>query len=350
MVTIKMVLVMSLVLSTLHSASGTYPADKKTGRSAQSGSDLSQHSPNYDSWVGWTLGGCLLGNCSVFIGTVQELSGPNQQHTAAEEPRSLFYSKVRVSVDEWLYGEPEQSRPLLKLDRVPFIRGPVVHSESPESRWKDVELRVGSKLLIAFDPTKTKSREPLKEIDRYSLAVSNTALFDTIRATLANHARYVKNPDEMSDAPRILDAQSNRIFGSYLMSYVRGRGEDHTDTAAIVLSQLVGNEHFPEEAWRLFEAPLIRAMSNSDYPVSDATRNQVTQALVASSCSDKAALAKSALRVLVILSGSNDVNIKPLLTQGCREKIIKNYRDLILPDTADKGQSAFESQLGLRSN
>jgi hypothetical protein len=350
MATIKMVLVISLVLSTLHSVSGTFPADKKTRRSAQSGSDLSQHSPNYDSWVGWTLGGCLIGDCSVFIGTVQELSAPDSQHTESEGPKSLFYSQVRITVDEWLYGEPQQSRSVLRLDRVPFVRGPVINSESPENRWKDVELRVGSKLLIAFDPTKAKSRAPLKEIDRYSLVVSDAALFEAIRSTLANHARYVKNPDEMSDAPKVLDAQSNKVFGGYLMNYLRGRGDDHTDIAAIVLSRLVGNKHFPEEAWRLFEAPLIRAMSNGDYPISEATRNQVTQVLVASSCGDKAALAKSALRILVILSDSNDVNIRPLLTQGCREKIIKNYRDLILPDSVDKGLYAFESQLGLRSN
>jgi hypothetical protein len=350
MVTIKMVLTISLILSTSHSVSGTFPVEKKTRGSAQSESGLSQPSPNYDSWVGWTLGSCLISDYSVFIGTVRELSGPDQQPTKSAGPKSLFYSRVRIKVDEWLYGEPQQSRPVLKLDHVPFITGPVINSESPESRWREVELRVGSQLLIAFDPKKTKSQEPLKEIDRYSLAVSNTGLIGTIRATLANHARYVKNPDEMLDAPKILDTQSNRVFAGYLMSYLRGKGEEHTDTAAIVLSQLIGNSHFPEEAWRLFEAPLIRAMSNNNYPVSEAARHQVTQVLVTSSCGDKAALAKITLRILVILSDSNDVNVKPFLTQSCREKIIKNYRDLILPGSVDKGQSAFESQLGLRSN
>jgi hypothetical protein len=345
MVKIKTVLVISLILSASYSASGTFPVDKKAGGGDQSDNGLSQPPPNYDSWVGWTLGSCLIGDCSVLIGTVRELRSPAP---ASAEPRSLFYPTVRISVDEWLYGEPPQARAVLTLNRVPFVSGPVVNSESPESRWRGVELRVGSKLLIAFDLAKAKERNPLKEIDRYSLAVSDSALIGTIRTTLGHHARYVKNPDEMADAPKILAEQSNRVFAAYLMSYLRAKGEEHTDTTALVLSQLVGDRHFPEEARRSFEAPLIRAMSNDSSPVSEATRNQVTQALVTLSCSDEAALARNALRVLVILSDGNAVNVRPWLTQDCREKIIKNYKELIAQGSVAKGQSAFESQLGLR--
>jgi len=163
--------------------------------------------------------------------------------------------------------------------------------------------------------------------------------------------RYAKNPDEILDAPRLLDAQSNRVFSGYLLNFFRPKaGEDHSDTIAIVLSQLMGNIHFSEEAWHLFEAPLIDAMSNRNYPVSEVARNQVTRSLVTLGCSDTAAMARSALKVLVILSDSNDVNIRPFLVKGRRARLVRNYRELLSPGSVDKGQAAFESQLSPKSN
>ena len=207
---------------------------------------------------------------------------------------------------------------------------------------------MGSRILIAFYPPKEEKQEPLNNIDKYGLVVTDEKLFSAIRNILANHARYVKNPDEIMDAPSLLNKRSDRIFGAYLVRYFMLRGR-HTDTEAMVLTQLIGNPHINEVGWRFLASPLIGAMSQGDHPISEATRSKVTETLVTAGSRDNAELARSALMVLVTLSDGEHVNIKTFLTQDKRRKLISNYRKLMSQISVDKGQAAFESQLGLRS-
>jgi hypothetical protein len=153
------------------------------------------------------------------------------------------------------------------------------------------------------------------------------------------------------DAPRLLNTRTDHVFSAYLVRhFMINGGQSHTDAEAIALVQLIGNKKIPEGSWRFLASPLIRAMSNSDYPVSEATRITVTERLVNAGCSENATLARSALRVLISLSDSGKIDIKPFLTEKQRQKLIKNYKALITPDAVENKQATLESQLGLRSN
>jgi hypothetical protein len=305
----------------------------------------------YESRVGWNLARCLIAGCSIFTGAVQEIVEPELQVKSADP--TTPYLKVSVTVDEWLYGEPQQLERQVHLDKVPIeIRhGPALTSQGDV--WRNVKLEVGKRLLVVFFPATpdgNEKRDSLSKVDRYGLVISDEKLFSSIRDTVANHIRYATKPEDLLDAPSLLNAHSDNVFSSYLVYYFRVKGGyENTDTEATVVSQLIGNSHVAEEHLRLLEGPLVLAMTNSDAPVSEVTHSQVTDRLIAAGCSENATLASSALRVLVSLSDSGNINIKPFLSETQRKKLIKNYKALISPDAVENKQARFESQLGLSS-
>jgi len=326
---------------------GGYELNKQTQGEAVSVQDI-----NYESRVGWILAGCLIRGCSIFVGTVREVVGPEQQAKSADL-NSSSYSKVSMRIDKWVYGEPQQWEHYVQLDQVPIELSAgraVLHQGDV---WRDVRLEVGKRLLVVFPlpPPLTENHEALNRIDRYGLVVSNEKLFPVIQATVTNHSRYAHKPEEMVDVPDLLNARNDYIFSGYLVSYFWAKGgNENTDIEAAVISQLIGNSHVPEGYWRFLEAPLVRAMTDNDSPVSEATRNQVTNSLIAAGCSENSGLARSGLRILIVVTDSGNIDVKPFLTEKQRRKLIRNYKALITADAVENKQATLESQLGLKSN
>jgi len=352
MVTKKLVIMTCLLLSIAFRNSAAISSSNALERGkADRDYVFSDRNVVYESRVGWNLARCLIAGCSIFTGAVQEIVEPEQPAKSADP--TTPYLKVTVTVDEWLYGEPQQRERQVQLDKVPIElrQGPALTSQGDV--WRNVKLEVGKRLLVVFFPTTPdgkEKRDSLSKVDRYGLVVSDEELFSAIQGTVANHTRYVTKPEDMLDAPSLLNARSDNVFSSYLVYYFRVKGGyKNTDTEATVVSQLIGNSHVAEEHLRFLEGPLVLAMTNSDLPVSEVTRSQVTDRLIAAGCSENATLARSALRVLVSLSDSGDINIKPFLTENQRQKLIKNYKALITPDAVENKQATLESQLGLTS-
>jgi hypothetical protein len=287
--------------------------------------------PGYEAWVGERLGRCLVDKCMVIIGTLQQAVRP-EGGAESLNPLDLSYSGVTLTVDEWLIGEPQHWKPELELDKVPVKMGAVYGSESRGYVWQNVDFKVGGKLLVVFYPNNPGDQQSLTRVDKYGLVVSDARLFPSIRNIVAKHILYQTNADEILDAPKLLNQQTDNIFSGYLVSYLRVshlrvmEGYDHADADVIVLSQLIGNKRFSEAGWFLFEASLLRTMLNADFPVSEATSGKVTETLVNAGCSDNLAMAKSAIRVLAKLTGANQVDLKPFLTETRRQKLLNNYK------------------------
>lgn len=301
----------------------------------------------YESQIGWHLARCLLRDCSIFIGTVEEIIEPKAQPGEVGAKNSS-YVEVGVRVDQWLYGKPVDWKPQLRLEHVPAAlsraNGKVLRGEV----WKDVRLQVGGRILIAFDPPKGEKPGPLERVSRYGLVISNPTIFPAVESTVAAHIRFVNSPEDMTNAPSLLNTHRDKVFSSYLVSYFRSKGgHEYADTNALVISQLIGSTHILDEHRRLLEGPLIRAMTNDDYPVSEEARKQVLENLVSAGTSNNENLARPSLRVLIQLSEQED--FKPYLTDQRRQKLIQNYKALIEPGTVEKGQSSFEIQIGLKS-
>jgi hypothetical protein len=346
----KMAIVMCLLLAVIFSG----PVVVTTGNALELGkrdqnNDFSAQDANYDSKVGWYLARSLIGGSSIFIGTIQDVAGPKLQPKLAE-PTNPSFSRISVTVDEWLFGEPVQWKPQILLDRVPIVIRQGKSLAHRDEAWKNVNLEVGKQLLIAFFPPKSLEKtEALDKVDRYGLVVSNEALFPAIRATVINHARYENKPEDMLDAPALLEKQSDNVFSGYLVGYFWTKsGDENTDTEAAMISQLIGNRRIPEAHWRLLEGPLVRAMANDEWPPSEGIRNQVTDRLVGAGSSGNEVLARSALRILIMLSEGRKVDIQRFLIGDRRQKLIRNYRLLIPSGSVERGQEAFESQLDIR--
>jgi hypothetical protein len=305
---------------------------------------------NYESRVGWTIAPCLISGCSVFIGTIQETIGVNSQ-AETEETTGLVPPEVTIRIDEWVHGEPPRWKHKIQLRQLPMEFGmglPTLH----HVEWRGVKLVKGGKLLVAFYPPPSVSKENpeiLSKIDRYGLVVSNEDLFPVIRLIAATHSRIVRTPEQMLDVPALFDPRNGAALGGYLVGYIwRTGGDQNPEVEASMISQLIGSPHIPEAYWRLLERPLINAMTADDAPVSEATRNQVAGRLVDSASGTNLILARTSLRVLAFLCDSDRISIVSFLTEDRRRALIRNYRTLITPELVENRQAALEAQLGLK--
>src|SRR5215831_7852506 len=120
----------------------------------------------YGRWVGSTLGLCLIRDCRILLGTLQEVAGPEPSPDYVER-RKQYYSKVVITVDEWVRREPEDWTQTIRLDRVPMEMTRFYGTEFPGAVWSGVKLQVGSRLLIACYTDTAAAGARLNRINRY---------------------------------------------------------------------------------------------------------------------------------------------------------------------------------------
>lgn len=347
----KLAIAACLLLSTIshHSIVKAVTQTSEYKESINSKSSTAR-SYGYESNIGWHLARCLIGGHSVFIGTVQEIIEPERE-AELKEPPSSPSSKIIVIVDEWIWGQPPQGGPQILLDQVPVVtpHGLVSAHRDDDFIWKDAHVEVGKRLLIVFSPAKSPEKtEVLNKIDRYGLVLSDESFFPAIQFTMAAHARYTNNPDNMSDALTVINSRSDKVFSGYLVSYLRVRAGENPNTDAAIISQLIGNPHIHQALWRFLEPPLVRAMTEAELPLSETIRWQVMERLVEASCSTNAMFAETALKALVRLSEKQKFDISTFLTGDQQQKIIRNYKSLIPAKSISEGQGVFESHLGIK--
>ena len=346
----KLMIGVCLSLGIMPGASaGNITSDTFEYNTQDRGTTSQNHNPGYESWVGESLGRCLVGGGRIVIGTLQQAVRPEEMAESVDRS-SLFYSDVTLAVNEWVAAEPQRWKSDLELDKVPFVMSQVYGSQFPGAVWRNVDFKVGGQLLVAFYPDSLDDQATLTRMDKYYLVLSDEGLFPAIRNIVAKHILYQGNGEEILDAPKLLDAQTDSVFLGYLFYYLRVKGGyDYADTDAIVLSQLIGSKHISEAGWRMLVAPLTRVMSNTDSPVSEAAISKVTETLVITGCSENLALAGCAIGVLVELGDSDRLNMKPFLTERRRQMLLKNYRALV-SSRYIQDQAEFESQINLEGS
>jgi len=324
-------------------------------KNGNEGLEARQHTDNEGleqerAWVGLILSKALLRDCGAFVGRLVEVVEPEHQAKTVDR-RRLSYAKVTISVEEWLYGERQHYADVLQLEQVPVVSGLMYGSEYRGAVWRDVQVKVGKKLLVFFHPKASQAAEMQTTIDRYDLVVSKETLFPAIRDTLSRHTQLTQDPDQVLGATNWLNTDQYKVLSGYLVYHLWATaGHDHLDSAAIVLSQLMGDERIQQSGWWLLEMPLVRVMSDGETRLSDAARTQAMQNLVKAGCSQNTALAKSALRVMTLLSEVGHLDLEPFLTEGCRQKLENNYRQLVQSEFEKKRRAKFEAQLGLNGN
>ena len=292
----------------------------------------------YGRWVGMKLGLCLIRDCSICVGTLQQVLGPEPSSDSAER-RKQYYSKVVIAVDEWLYRKPEHWTQRLQLDNVPMAMTRYFGTEFQGERWSGVKVQIGTRLLIAFYPD-TLPDGALRRITRYGLVMSNEDMFASIRATLDYHVRYISDPDQIANVPALIHSSADGVFSAYVTSYLwRSGGPPHTDTSAFVVSEIVCEGGTPGTV--LLWPRLVGMLLDADHPLSDAMRVQVMTRLVEASCSEKLELAGNPILVLIDLVAADATGIEPFLSPSSRRRLTENYKALVATGHLDR-QVAFE--------
>ena len=186
------------------------------------------------SAAGRMVADSLVRDCSIFIGTLYEVEGPETEPTGVDR-RELSYSKVTIKVDEWLRGEPERWGQEISLRDVPVVIG--AGSESRGYIWRGVKLAVGGRLVVAFPPGEIIRGQPLTSIHRYWMAVSDESLFPSIRSAVGYHELCLRDPEAMLEAPGLVESDPDMVFTSYLVRYLWWtQAGEHRDVTAILLT------------------------------------------------------------------------------------------------------------------
>jgi hypothetical protein len=346
---LPLALILVLIGMSIGSPAPCKGSSRERGRQ-QSGNVVSEQERNYGAWVGSYLARGFLRNCGAFIGSVQDVVDPDEQQARGVDRRSLSYTKVTVVVEEWLYGDRRHYADVLQLEQVPVVRGLVYGSEYRGAVWRDVQIEVGTRLLLLFYPKASQDAEMQTSIDRYGLVVSQETLFPAIKDTLSRHTQLKEDPDQLLNATNWLNADKYQVFGGYLVYHLWATaGRDHLDSAAIALSQLMSDKRIPESGRWLLEMPLVRVLSDRENSMSEAARTQAMEQLVTAGCSQSAPLAKSALRVLTLLGEVGVLDLKPFLTQARRQMLRSNYQQLVHSEFEKERRAKFESQLSIKA-
>ena len=320
-------------------------------RGLQQASGLApEQQKNYGAWLGFTMSRVLLKDSRAFIGRLEEVVAPEEQHPQAVDRRKLYYPRLTVAVEDWLYGDHQHYADTLKLEHVPVVRGLLYGSEHPGAVWRDVELNVGSRLLIFFYPKSSPSNETQETIDEYGLVVSAEPFFQAVKDMLDRHLQLAREPDQIQSAPNWLTEDKHGVLSGYLIGHFwSSAAQGHQDSTAIALSGLIGNSHLQESGWRMLERSLVRILADSDNPLSPGARAQVMRSLVNAGCSEDPGLAKSALRVLTLLGEAGHLDLTSFVTEGTQQRLRSNYQTLVQAEFEKGRRIPIEKQLGMRA-
>lgn len=293
---------------------------------------------------GSALSDALLQRCPILLGTLQEVTPPQQP--VKDQGRSRSYSKVTIRVDEWLYAQPEKWAPIITLAQVPFNARPT-GTESWGYLWRNTRVSQNAKIIVAFPPNEVGLDKELTTVSHYKLVVSDESLFQPIRDTILDHMRCLRDPYEIQKIVEPSLLESNAILEGYVIRYLwSSGGRVNPDADAPAISRLIAESQISDGSKRVLEPSLIRSVSNPQQLLFITTRRQVVETLLKPACRDDLELAKRPVRALVLITVATGMDISEYVPSSCRQTLLRNYRYAVPPNSID-GQRTFELQMKL---
>lgn len=330
-------------------ASGTvsaFPVNLVADSNRQSVHDNSDRE-RYFFEIGMRLGEAIARDYSIFIGIVSSVSSSLTKDETTGEKKSISHNpEVHVAVNEWLWNKSGDNVSELTLKNFPASRPkPFEASASPDG--KDISPHVGDQMLIASYIEKDTPSGKV-EISKYAMILTDASLFQQVRDTVNRHALYTKEPSSIINELQGLGSTDDLIFCGYLVRYLwRAARPNSFGYEAVVLSKLLTNRHLPSSGWPMIRITLSRQLLNTNFPLSEVSRNIVIDNLVeASSRSANVQLAKQTIPILLSLSESKQLDMKPFLDPSRLRNLNANYRSLRATGYIQGRHTDFESQLG----
>src|SRR5205807_9259556 len=128
-----------------------------------------------------------------------------------------------------------------------------------------------------------------------ALVVSDNTRFRAIFDAIAQHRRFERTPNEVETIPQLIRSKQDNLFTGYAVAYLmEGETVRSVDSAATVLSQLIGIESVPPAG----RVAIGNWLATSYYRLTPKARQTVAEALVGVASADRTTLAYPAVSVL----------------------------------------------------
>lgn len=282
--------------------------------------------------LGRALSQCLSQGCQVFFGTVRDIGAAEKK---AEEPDewAVFYRKLTITPDEWLWGDRQQLGPTVELM---YAAKPQVFKSAPGpwSVWEGVNIKVNEEIFLAlWDAQARKNRS-----EEIALVVSDKTLATRLSDTVKIHVSLKQSGEEMERVLKSLTDNSDSVVAGYLVVYLTSaQAQGDVDRAALNLSSLLSVKRLPASA-----VDDVARMLTSDFPrLSTETRHTAAKALVATAAGDGLDQATPAISSLISLSDSKLLDLKSIASGAQRMKLIANYLAAVSQGRIDKADVEF---------
>lgn len=294
--------------------------------------------------AGQRLGDCLLKGCVVFTGIIESLGELEKEPGVADENRAVMTRGVDLKVIEWLYGKGDRdSVQLLYAERPALSKTGL----GPWLAWEGVKLDLGHELLVVRWAMEAPRPSWLGKPEDVAFVVSDKGLFDPVRAAIAQHRRFERDPGEAAKIPQLLRDTHDSLLKGYLLSYLMdGEGVHNVDHAAAMLGGILGHSSIPEPA----QEAVADWLASTFYRLAEPTRQATTETLVKSASADDTSVAYPALTVLIQLGDQHLLHMKPFLNRARQQKIAQNYRAYKTQNKVQQAHAEFESQLGFKED
>jgi len=285
--------------------------------------------------LGHALGECLSQGCQAFFGIIREI-GAAEKKTEEPDEWAIFYHKLMITPDEWLWGDRQQLGSTVQLL---YAAKPQMIKSAPGawSVWEGVDIKVNERIFVArWNDQARKNRS-----EEIALAVSDQTLATKVSDTVKLHASLKQSAEEMDGTLNSLKDNPDSVVTGYLVGHLTSV-QDDVDRAALNLSSLLSVKRLPSTA----RNDAIRMLQSNYSRLTPERRHTVAEALIAAAADNDLDHATPAILSLISLSDSKLIELESLTGRARRQKIIANYRAAVADGRIDRA-AEFESQLGL---
>jgi len=270
--------------------------------------------------LGQTVARCLVAKCSVFTGYLLTDSPQSSGPVAVQVQERLFASGASIpDIARVAYADPLQS-----------FKG---RAAQIAQAWDGITLHRNALVTVVST-----------QEDGMPVLVSSTQHDVEIIRSLAWEAmRLQRSPEAIRDAVASLSHDRNPAMAALLVTHLEKIDTiDHPDDSAMLLSQLMGSESVPADAWEDIVDHMVL-----DYDrLTAESRASVVGRLVDLGRSTDSRFASPGIRGLSKIGGS-DSSIWTLVPPDALSRIVQNYRNLVGTGAMPRNHS-LESALGIQ--
>jgi hypothetical protein len=272
---------------------------------------------NFEQQLGEKIRISLLNNCSVLVGII----------------KSFRDNKVEFIVQEKVLGGESVAKTLELTYKKPIPKLQI--RNELYSPWSFVKTQEGNELIVFYCQGQSDLRE-------YGLIVSDKQYFSSIRKSVLQYIKYKQKPETILDVPKLIKPNEDKIFTSFIISFLRYNGVSEFNNAAFVLTELLEKNYISTFDFAYFYIALRNLLTSSDQ-LAPTVRDKVLNRLIDLAAGNKKT-AEQAMTILIWFVEQPKINLQPYLNKQKKKMLLQNYKKFKIKSTP-KTLEKFEKLL-----